>query len=168
MSIGQASDDVIRGLAQGDTVMLSRGGFAHAEPAIGGLDRVSMIKLAASSRWTHRPASYSWQVNSALEQGVSADDLVGLLIAIAPQVGGPRAVHRRRSDRFVTRHFGRRRPDAHVTTEPRSVPPRATRARCRTRSARVANAWFAHSVRSRRPRWRATHSPGSRCTRCGN
>ena len=95
MSIGQASDEVIRGLAQGDTLMLeSVVGLRMRNLQSSGLDPRShaMIKLAALIALDAPPASYSWQVNSALEQGVSADDLVGLLIAIAPQVGGPRII----------------------------------------------------------------------------
>lgn len=38
------------------------------------------------------PASYLWQVSNALEAGATPEDLIGVLIAVAPQVGGPRLV----------------------------------------------------------------------------
>src|SRR6059058_4664731 len=38
------------------------------------------------------PASYAWQVANALEEGATPEDIVGVLFAIAPQVGGPRAI----------------------------------------------------------------------------
>ena len=38
------------------------------------------------------PASYMWQVGNALESGATPQDLIGVLLAITPQIGGPRAV----------------------------------------------------------------------------
>jgi alkylhydroperoxidase/carboxymuconolactone decarboxylase family protein YurZ len=92
---GRASDDVIRGLAHGDTSMLeSVVGLRLQNLQDSGLDPRShaLIKVAVLIAMDAPPASYMWQVSSALQQGVTADDLVGLLIAVAPQVGGPRIV----------------------------------------------------------------------------
>jgi alkylhydroperoxidase/carboxymuconolactone decarboxylase family protein YurZ len=33
-----------------------------------------------------------WQVGNALEVGCTPEDLIGVLLAITPQIGGPRAV----------------------------------------------------------------------------
>jgi alkylhydroperoxidase/carboxymuconolactone decarboxylase family protein YurZ len=33
-----------------------------------------------------------WQVGNALESGATPQDLIGVLLAITPQIGGPRAV----------------------------------------------------------------------------
>jgi alkylhydroperoxidase/carboxymuconolactone decarboxylase family protein YurZ len=38
------------------------------------------------------PASYLWQVANAIDAGATPEDLVGVLIAIAPQIGGPKLV----------------------------------------------------------------------------
>ena len=38
------------------------------------------------------PASYMWQVANALDGGATPEDIVGVLKAVAPQVGGPRVV----------------------------------------------------------------------------
>lgn len=37
-------------------------------------------------------ASYMWQVGNALEAGVTPEDLFGVLLAVLPQIGGPRAM----------------------------------------------------------------------------
>jgi len=39
-----------------------------------------------------QPASYLWQVANAVAAGCTAQDILGTLIAVAPQVGGPRTV----------------------------------------------------------------------------
>ena len=39
-----------------------------------------------------RRPPYVWQVANAIAEGATPEDLVGVLIAIAPQVGGPKLV----------------------------------------------------------------------------
>jgi alkylhydroperoxidase/carboxymuconolactone decarboxylase family protein YurZ len=91
---GSASDDVIRGLAHGDTSTLESVGLRLQNLQDSRLDPRShaLVKVAVLIAMDAPPASYMWQVSSALQQGVTADDLVGLLIAVAPQVGAPRIV----------------------------------------------------------------------------
>jgi 4-carboxymuconolactone decarboxylase len=36
--------------------------------------------------------SYLWQVANALDAGATPADLMGVLVAIAPQIGGPKTV----------------------------------------------------------------------------
>ncbi len=38
------------------------------------------------------PASYLWQVSNALEAGCTPGQILGVLRAVAPQVGGPKVV----------------------------------------------------------------------------
>ena len=59
-----------------------------------GLDPRSyaLVKLAALIALDAPPASYVWQVANALDDGATPTDIVGVLIAVAPQVGGPRVV----------------------------------------------------------------------------
>ena len=38
------------------------------------------------------PASYMWQVANALAAGATPQDLLGVLRAVLPQVGGPRVM----------------------------------------------------------------------------
>ena len=51
-----------------------------------------LVKIAALIALDAPPASYAWQVANAIESGASADDILGVLRAVAPQVGGPRAI----------------------------------------------------------------------------
>jgi alkylhydroperoxidase/carboxymuconolactone decarboxylase family protein YurZ len=59
-----------------------------------GLDARSfaLVKIAALMALDAPPASYLWQVGTALEAGVTPGDLIGVLRAIAPQIGLPRTV----------------------------------------------------------------------------
>jgi alkylhydroperoxidase/carboxymuconolactone decarboxylase family protein YurZ len=52
----------------------------------------ALVKLAAIMALDAPPASYLWQVANALEAGATPEDLLGVLIAIAPQIGGPRLI----------------------------------------------------------------------------
>jgi alkylhydroperoxidase/carboxymuconolactone decarboxylase family protein YurZ len=82
-------------LAQGDPDLLAAGLEVRADwKAKSGLDSRSyaLVKLAALIALDAPPASYVWQVGNALAEGATPEDLVGVLIAIAPQVGGPKLV----------------------------------------------------------------------------
>ena len=52
----------------------------------------ALVKIAALIALDAPPASYAWQVANAIEDGATAEDILGVLRAIAPQVGGPRVV----------------------------------------------------------------------------
>lgn len=52
----------------------------------------ALVKLAALVALDAPPASYARQIASAVESGVTAEDCLGVLKAIAPQVGGPRVI----------------------------------------------------------------------------
>jgi len=97
--IGPEVDDVTRdallGLSAGDIDLLAEG-LEHREHwrATSGLDArsFSMVKIAALIALDAPPASYMWQVENAVASGVSARDILGVLFAVAPQVGGPKVV----------------------------------------------------------------------------
>jgi 4-carboxymuconolactone decarboxylase len=59
-----------------------------------GLDErtFALAKVAALIALDAPPASYARQVANAVEAGVSSEDILGVLYAVAPQVGGPRVV----------------------------------------------------------------------------
>jgi 4-carboxymuconolactone decarboxylase len=87
--------EVLAALALGDPDLLAAGLEVRAEwKARSGLDARSyaLVKLATLIALDAPPASYMWQVSNALEAGATAEDLIGVLIAVAPQVGGPRLV----------------------------------------------------------------------------
>jgi 4-carboxymuconolactone decarboxylase len=52
----------------------------------------SLVKIAALIALDAPPASYIAQVGFALEAGVDPEDILKVLVAVAPQVGLPRAV----------------------------------------------------------------------------
>ena len=87
--------NVLTALAQGDPDLLAAGLEIRAEwKARSGLDERSyaLVKLAALIALDAPPASYLWQVRTAMAAGVTPEDLIGVLIAIAPQVGGPKVI----------------------------------------------------------------------------
>ncbi|HEY1624832.1 MAG TPA: carboxymuconolactone decarboxylase family protein [Streptosporangiaceae bacterium] len=59
-----------------------------------GLDPRSfaLVKIAALVAVDAPPASYLWQVQVALEAGATPRDIVGVLAAVAPQVGLPKVI----------------------------------------------------------------------------
>jgi alkylhydroperoxidase/carboxymuconolactone decarboxylase family protein YurZ len=52
----------------------------------------ALVKIAALVAMDAPPASYLWQVGAALDAGADPRDILGVLIAVAPQVGMPRVV----------------------------------------------------------------------------
>ena len=59
-----------------------------------GLDErtCALVKIAALVALDAPPASYGWQIANAVDVGVTAEDILGVLRAVAPQVGAPRVV----------------------------------------------------------------------------
>jgi len=93
IEVGDATRDLLTALAQGDPDLVSSGLELRTElQNRSRLDARSyaLVKLAAIMALDAPPASYMWQVANALEAGATPDDLLGVLIAIAPQIGGPR------------------------------------------------------------------------------
>jgi alkylhydroperoxidase/carboxymuconolactone decarboxylase family protein YurZ len=52
----------------------------------------SLVRLAALISIDAAPASYIWHITTAQESGVTGDEIVGVLIALAPTVGLARIV----------------------------------------------------------------------------
>jgi 4-carboxymuconolactone decarboxylase len=95
VDVDEATQQALTGLAIGELDLLAEGLELRAEwQAKSGLDgrAYSLVKLAALIALDAPPASYLWQVSNALDAGASPADLLGVLFAIAPQVGGPRVV----------------------------------------------------------------------------
>ena len=95
VEVNNETRDVLGALAQGDPDLLAEGLEARANwKGRSGLDgrAYALVKLAALIALDAPPASYIWQVGNALAEGATPEDLVGVLIAIAPQVGGPKLV----------------------------------------------------------------------------
>ena len=93
--IDDATKDALAGLSTGDGSVLEEiVELREIEQERSGLDArtFSLVKIAALIALDAPPASYLWQVANALDAGATPADLVGVLIAVAPQVGGPRVV----------------------------------------------------------------------------
>jgi alkylhydroperoxidase/carboxymuconolactone decarboxylase family protein YurZ len=94
-AVDDGTRDALAGLTLGDPELLGEGIEMRAEWQVGsGLDprSFSLVKLAALIALDAPPASYLWQVSNALDSGATPEDLLGVLHAIAPQVGGPKIV----------------------------------------------------------------------------
>lgn len=66
----------------------------EAKAAAGSLDEPTfgLVRIAALVAMDAPPASYAWQIAEATEAGATADEILGVLNAVAPQVGGPKIV----------------------------------------------------------------------------
>ena len=87
--------DALSGLALGDMEVLGEAVELREEARLRtGLDPRSyaLVKIAALVALDSPPASYLWQVANALDAGATPKDILGVLRAVAPQVGGPKAV----------------------------------------------------------------------------
>jgi 4-carboxymuconolactone decarboxylase len=85
----------LSGIAGGDLRLLEDAmGLREAQLEATGLDArtFALAKIAALVALDAPPASYAWQVANALQDGASAEDMLGVLRAVAPQVGGPKVI----------------------------------------------------------------------------
>ena len=52
----------------------------------------ALVKIAALVALGAPSVSYTWQIGNAINEGVTPEEIVGVLRAIAPQVGGPKVM----------------------------------------------------------------------------
>jgi alkylhydroperoxidase/carboxymuconolactone decarboxylase family protein YurZ len=93
--IDESTYRALAGISAGKLEMLEGTlGLREEYRSVTGLDERSsaLVKIAALIALDAPPASYGWQIANALEVGVTPEDILGVLRAIAPQVGAPRAV----------------------------------------------------------------------------
>jgi 4-carboxymuconolactone decarboxylase len=93
--VAAETHQTLAGLSAGNIEVLEEAvGLRDLNRAGSGLDArtFALVKLAALIALDAPPASYAWQIANAIEEGVTAEDFLGVLKAIAPQVGGPRVV----------------------------------------------------------------------------
>jgi alkylhydroperoxidase/carboxymuconolactone decarboxylase family protein YurZ len=93
--VDDATREALPGLAAGDLDLIAEGMQVREQwKEASGLDARSfgLVKIAALIAMDAPPASYLWQVASALDGGATPSDILGVLRAIMPQVGGPRAI----------------------------------------------------------------------------
>ena len=93
--VGADTHQTLSGVATGDVTLLEEAlGLREAQLERTGLDgrTFALVKIAALIALDAPPASYAWQVANALGDGASPEDILAVLRAVAPQVGGPRVV----------------------------------------------------------------------------
>jgi alkylhydroperoxidase/carboxymuconolactone decarboxylase family protein YurZ len=93
--VDEMTRNALMELSVGDLDMLAEAiEFREEWREKSGLDQRSyaLVKIAALVALDAPPASYQWQVANAVAVGVSAKDILGVLFAIAPQVGGPKVI----------------------------------------------------------------------------
>jgi len=94
-AVAQDTHDTFAGIARGDADALETAiGLREAARERTGLDgrTFSLVKIAALIALDAAPASYAWQIANALDEDVEPEELLGVLMAVAPQVGGPRVI----------------------------------------------------------------------------
>ena len=69
-------------------------GTREQQLSAAGLDprTFALVKIAAMIALDAPPASYAREIGDAVQDFVTPEDLLGVLRAVAPQVGGPRVV----------------------------------------------------------------------------
>ncbi len=95
MSPSTDTHDLFRGVSQHDPTVLEGLLMARLDnQAASGLDAktYSLVNIAALIAIDAAPASFIWQVGAALESGVTAEEILGLLVALNPLLGNARIV----------------------------------------------------------------------------
>lgn len=94
-TVTPATHQTLSGLAAGKTDAFEEVlGLRELDHELSGLDSrtFALVKIAALVALDAPPASYAWQLGNALADGVDPDDVKGVLLAVAPQVGLPRVI----------------------------------------------------------------------------
>jgi alkylhydroperoxidase/carboxymuconolactone decarboxylase family protein YurZ len=93
--VGADTHQSLSGLSAGDgDVLETVVGLREVNKEVSGLDArtFALVKIASLIALDAPPASYAWQVANALDEGVTPEEILGVLRAIAPQVGGPKVI----------------------------------------------------------------------------
>jgi 4-carboxymuconolactone decarboxylase len=93
--VGAETHQTLSGISAGNLDILEQAvGLREINREGSGLDprTFALVKIAVLIALDAPPASYTWQVGNALADGVSPEDILGVLRAVAPQVGGPKVV----------------------------------------------------------------------------
>lgn len=93
--VGAETHQTLSGISSGDMDMLENAiGLRELNLEGSGLDArtFALVKIAALVALDAPPASYAWQIGNALAEGVTPEEILGVLRAVAPQVGGPKVI----------------------------------------------------------------------------
>jgi alkylhydroperoxidase/carboxymuconolactone decarboxylase family protein YurZ len=95
VNVDEATGEALLALALGDTTLLGEAddmreqlrAESHLDPKT-----FALVKIASLVALDAAPASYLWQVRGAVRAGATAQEILGVLTAVAPQTGMPRVV----------------------------------------------------------------------------
>ena len=93
--VAQDTHDALSGISAGRIEAIEAGlALREAELESTGLDErtFALVKIAALIALDAPPASYAFQVGMASEAGATPEEILGVLRAVAPQVGGPKVI----------------------------------------------------------------------------
>lgn len=93
--VGADTHETLSSISAGDVDIIEKAvGLRELDREVSGLDgrTFSLVKIASLIALDAPPASYGWQIANALEEGATPEDILGVLRAVAPQVGGPRVI----------------------------------------------------------------------------
>jgi 4-carboxymuconolactone decarboxylase len=93
--VGAATHQTLADLSSGKADILEKAiGLRELNREGSGLDprTFALVKIASLIALDAPPASYAWQLGNALADGVTPEDILGVLRAVAPQVGGPKVI----------------------------------------------------------------------------
>jgi alkylhydroperoxidase/carboxymuconolactone decarboxylase family protein YurZ len=93
--VGADTHQTLSGISAGKSDVLEEAiGLRELDRERSGLDgrTFALVKIASLIALDAPPASYAWQIGNALQEGVTPEDILGVLRAVAPQVGGPKVV----------------------------------------------------------------------------
>src|SRR5437763_14109703 len=102
--VGAETHQTLSGISSGDVDIIEKAvGLREVNRELSGLDprTFALVKIATLIALDAPPASYAWQLGNALADGVTPEDVLGVLRAVAPQVGGPRVIAARSEERRV-------------------------------------------------------------------
>jgi 4-carboxymuconolactone decarboxylase len=93
--VAAETHEILSGVSGGDLKLLETA-MCLREPDVEatGLDprTFALAKIAALIALDGPPASYAWLVANAVDDGATPEQLLGVLQAVAPQVGGAKVV----------------------------------------------------------------------------
>ena len=93
--VGADTHQTLSDLSSGRGDVLEQAlGLRELDRSASGLDprTFALVKIAALIALDAPPASYAWQLGNALAVDVTPEDILGVLVAVAPQVGGPKVI----------------------------------------------------------------------------
>jgi alkylhydroperoxidase/carboxymuconolactone decarboxylase family protein YurZ len=95
MAVSPETQGILAGISSGDLEIIETAlGLRELDREGSGLDArtFALVKIAALIALDAPPASYTWQLSNAMAEGVTPEDVIGVLRAVAPQVGGPKVI----------------------------------------------------------------------------